>query len=46
MNMEEMVKELVKLETVEGNQEQIEKGLQLIEKELPEAFDIQRFETK
>ena len=46
MNLEEMVKELVKLETVEGNQEQIEKGLQIVEKELPEDFDIQRFEKE
>ena len=46
MNIEEMVKELVKLETIEGNHEEVEEGLQLVERELPEDFEIQRFEEK
>ncbi|QKQ98591.1 M20/M25/M40 family metallo-hydrolase [Candidatus Nanohaloarchaea archaeon] len=46
MNIEEMTEELVKLRTVEGNLGEIEKGLQLVEKELPEDFDIQRFEEE
>lgn len=46
MNVEELTEELVKLETVEGNSEEVEEGLQLVEKELPQDFELQRFEKE
>lgn len=44
MNLKEMTEELVKLRTVEGNPGEVEKGLKLVEEELPDDFQIQRFE--
>ena len=46
MKPEELTQELVKLRTVEGNTEEVEKGLQIVEREIPDSFEVQRFEKE